>query len=256
MSWSYSDLLDANWSSVPGDVIDSIVPYLPARDVLKLCLYNDSFNRRICQNQDSIVWKLLFQRDISDNVPIDHIASRYLDIMDEILSLDPNERLVYGANRGYDEIVKTSLQRGADIHANDDEALYLAAKNGNIETVRLLLDRGADIHGWNDGALRWAALNGHTETVKILLDRGADIHAADDLALHWAAMYGNTETVKVLLDRGADIHALSDAALYWATENGYPETAKVLLAYGATITPRIREQAERIGNPEIIALLK
>ena len=86
---SYSDLLNANWSGVPGDIIDSIVPYLSARDVLRLCLYNDTFNRRICQNQNSIVWKLLFQRDISENVPRDHIASRYFDIMDKILPLNP-----------------------------------------------------------------------------------------------------------------------------------------------------------------------
>ena len=52
MALSYSNLLNANWSSVPGDIIDSIVPYLRARDVLRLCLYNDTFNRRICQDQD------------------------------------------------------------------------------------------------------------------------------------------------------------------------------------------------------------
>ena len=82
---TYSDLLNANWSGLPGDVIDSTVPYLPARDVLRLCLYNDTFNHRVCQNQNSVVWKLLFQRDISNIVPRDHIASRYLDIMDKIL---------------------------------------------------------------------------------------------------------------------------------------------------------------------------
>ena len=109
---SYSDLLHANWSGLPGDIIDSIVPYLPARDVLRLCLYNDTFNRRICQNQDSIVWKLLYQRDISNNVSTYHVALQYLDIMDEILPLTANDRLLYGARRDYDEIVKSSLQQG------------------------------------------------------------------------------------------------------------------------------------------------
>ena len=85
-----------------------------------LCLRNDILNRRVCQNQDSIIWKLLYQRDISNNVPSDHIASRYLDIMDEILPLTPNQRLFYGAEHGYDEIVKTALKHGAEIHANDD----------------------------------------------------------------------------------------------------------------------------------------
>ena len=180
MSWSYSDLLDANWSSVPGDIIDSIVPYLPARDVIKLCLYNDTFNRRVCQNRDSIVWKLLYQRDISENVPTNHIASRYLDIMDEILPLTPNKRLLYGAKNGYDGIVKSALQNPsgrepsrADINANYDEALREAAVHGHTEIVKLLLDRGADIHALCDQALLFAAYVGHTDTVKLLLRRGA-----------------------------------------------------------------------------------
>ena len=240
INMTYSDLLNANWSGLPGDIIDSIVPYLPVRDVLKLCLYNDTFNHRICQNQNSIVWKLLYQRDISNNVPRDHIASRYLDIMDEILHLDPQGRLFYGAEHGYDEIVKSALQdpSGRPQAGSQDEP------------------RRADIHAEYNRALRWAAENGNTETVKLLLDRGANIHALDDDALRWAAKNGHTDTVKVLLNRGANLHAFNDNALYWAAMNGYTETVKVLLAHGATIRPEIRKMAERKGNPEIIALLK
>ena len=256
MSRSYSDLLDANWSGFPGDIVDSIVPYLPARDVLKLCLYNDAFNRRICQNQNSIVWKLLYQRDISNNVPSDHIASRYLDIMDEILPLTPQQRLFYGAQYGYNEIIKSALQDGADVRANYDYALRSAAEMGHTETVRLLLDRGADISAGDDYAIRWAAKNRHTEIVKVLLDRGAKIHASNDWALRHAAANGNTETVKVLLDRGAHIHADNDLALYWAVKYGHSETVKLLLAYGATITPQVIQAGTQSRNPEIIALLK
>ena len=97
---------------------------------------------------------------------------------------------------------------------------------GRTEIVKLLLDHGADLHAWYDFALRYAADDGHTDTVKLLLDRGAKIHADNDQALYLAAEYGNTETVKLLLNRGA------------------------------TITSEIRRMAERIGNPEILALLK
>ena len=244
MSWSYSDLLDANWSGLPGDIVDSIVPYLSAWEVVNLCLYNDTFNRRVCQNQDSIVWKLLFQRDVSENVPRDDVASRYLDIMDEILPLTPQHRLFYGAQYGYDEIIKSALKAGADVRANYDYALRRAAENGHTETVKVLLDRGAKIHADDDRALRLAAENGHIEIVKLLLDRGARIHARNDYALRNAADNGHTDIVKVLLDRGADINALDDAALYYAVRKGHPETVKVLLAYGATIIPEIREIAE------------
>ena len=221
------DIFSMDWSSLPLDLITSIVPYLSPRDVLSLCIRNDSFNRRVCQDQNSIVWKLLYQRDISSHIPSHNIVGHYLDIMDEILPLPLNDRLIYGAKSGYEEMVKNALNEGANIHAHeDDDALHYAAVYGNTETVKLLLDRGADIHTDYDLALRWAALHGHTETVKLLLDRGAAIHAHEDDALYLAALYGNTETVKLLL------------------------------AYGATITPDIRRIAGQSRNPEIRTLLK
>ena len=79
-----------------------------------------------------------------------------------------------------------------------NQKLIDAANNGNINEVALLLDRGADIHAEKDEALRLAAYNGHTETVALLLDRGADIHAEKDEALRWATKNGYTETVAIM----------------------------------------------------------
>ena len=153
-SLTFSDIVRSDWSSLPFDLILSILSGVPGSDVVRLCLHNDSFNRRVCQHQDSIIWKMLFQRDISERVPRDHIASQYLDIMDKISSFDSQQRLNYGAVHGYDEIVKAALQDGANIHSWHDAALRWAALNGNTETVKLLLDRSADINAENDEALR------------------------------------------------------------------------------------------------------
>ena len=153
--------------------------------------------------------------------------------MDTILSLDPNNRLIYGARRGYNGVVKSALQGGADVRANYNSALRSAVENA--------LGPGAKTH---------------TETDKLLLDRGADINAWNDEALRNAAMRGRIEMVKILLDRGAKIHTMNDAALYLAVLRGHPETVKSLLAYGATMTPGIRRLVEQRGNPEIIDLLE
>ena len=82
---------------------------------------------------------------------------------------------------------------------NLNEKLIETAKAGKTKTVKLLLEKGADIHAENDSALCYAAVNGHTETVKFLLEQGADIHAENDLALYWAASNGHTETAKLLI---------------------------------------------------------
>jgi ankyrin repeat protein len=55
--------------------------------------------------------------------------------------------LMHAASRGYDEIVRTLLDAGAETDLRDRDsntALTLAASAGHWETVSLLLDRGAD----------------------------------------------------------------------------------------------------------------
>ena len=49
-----------------------------------------------------------------------------------------------------------------------DEALRWASLKGYIEIVRLLLEKGADVHANNNSALRWAIYNGHIAVVNLL----------------------------------------------------------------------------------------
>ena len=53
-----------------------------------------------------------------------------------------------------------SMNRGANIHAQDDLALIYDAYIGNTDTVELLLNRGANIHAGDDYALRSATKKG------------------------------------------------------------------------------------------------
>jgi ankyrin repeat protein len=124
---------------------------------------------------------------------------------------------------------------------NLNEQLIEAATKGNTQEVKSLLEQGADIHaedfyGYKDAAIRLAASHGHTETAKLLLENGADIHADNDYALRGAAVYGHTETAKLLLENGADIHAEDDLALCLATLYDYTEIAKLLLKHYKTIS--------------------
>jgi len=78
------------------------------------------------------------------------------------------------AEKGYLQVVKHLLERGADLHAKNDKALQMAARNGHRELVKYLLEQGADLHAENDEELQLAAVNGHLEVVKCLLEQGAD----------------------------------------------------------------------------------
>ena len=144
--------------------------------------------------------------------------------------------LRWASKYGRTEAVKLLLEEGADIHVHNDFALITASFYGHKDIVVLLLKYGADVHADNDEALREASINGDTEIIKLLLEEGADIHAKDDEALRSASYYGQTEIVKLLLEEGADIHADNDYALRLASKKGHTETTILLLKYGADIT--------------------
>ena len=141
---------------------------------------------------------------------------------------DNDQALRLASEYGYLDIVKYLISAGANIHADDDYALRWASSNDHLDIVKYLISAGANIHGWDDGALRGASYHGHLDIVKYLISAGANIHAQDDVALRWASSYGHTEIVKYLISAGANIHAQSDDALRLASKYGHTEVVKYL----------------------------
>ena len=62
--------------------------------------------------------------------------------------------------------------------------IILGKKYGldKIETIKMLIEKGADIHVDNDFALRYSASIGYLEVVNYLIERGANVYADDDYA--------------------------------------------------------------------------
>ena len=110
-----------------------------------------------------------------------------------------DQKLIEAAQNGDLVLVKSLLNQGADIHAQDDEALFWAGQKGNLEIVKYLVKKGADIHAENDYVLQIAAKNGHLAVVKYLVKKGADIQTDNDCALKWAAAEGHLEVIKYFL---------------------------------------------------------
>lgn len=87
------------------------------------------------------------------------------------------------------------LRNGANVNHIFDghSALHMAARRGDAMMVNLLVDRGADIHAENDfgqSALHFAAGYGYDKAVEALLIRGARINSNSRdgcSALHFAA---------------------------------------------------------------------
>ena len=76
--------------------------------------------------------------------------------------------------------------------------LKYVGETNDVETIKTLVEDGADIHAEDEYVLRWAAANGHLKVVKYLVEHGADIHACNDRALEWAAEFDHLQVVEYL----------------------------------------------------------
>jgi ankyrin repeat protein len=79
-------------------------------------------------------------------------------------------------------------------------ALGDAAASGKTHVAALLLDRGADVHRDNDVALYYSVLSGELATVLLLLERGA---TARDNILATAVRVGHHAIADLLRAHGA-----------------------------------------------------
>jgi len=79
-----------------------------------------------------------------------------------------------------------------------NEVMFMAVRTGQLGLLKKAVEKGADIHAYEDEALRYASCYGHLEMVKYLVEQGADIHATNDCALSHAAFYGHIEVAAYL----------------------------------------------------------
>lgn len=91
------------------------------------------------------------------------------------------KQLLEGAYSGIAQIVKTSLDLGADINTKaeyGDTALNKACDQGHFEIAKLLIERGANVNnkgGADLTPIMNAATQGRMEIVKLLIDNDAEI---------------------------------------------------------------------------------
>ena len=226
---------------LPKDILIKIALYFDLSDIINLCLTSKIINERVGLNQMFWMKKLsndynIFNKDIPkiyilNNGRYDYKKYYlYIDYIDYMLKKYPkcNDLLYFASKKGNLDLLKMSLEKGANIHSNDDRALRIASSNGHLKVVIILVNEGANIHADDDEALIWASRYGYLEVVKFLIESGANIHADKDKALKWSKQEGHLEVVKYLIESGANIHVNNDYAMRWAKENNRNDIIKYL----------------------------
>ena len=192
----------SRWEELPLDVLyQQILSLEDPSQIFEFC-YDPYINSKICQDKNGVIWKLLFQRDLSE-FPVlkvkENLMDRYIEAIQKIKKLNTAQLSYFAAENGYEKLIQ-------EIHPSDlslselDTALLGAANKGHIKIVKYLIENGADIHSSGEGALLLATEKGYLEVVKYLIEHGSDIHANDNEALRLAAESGHLDIVKYLIN--------------------------------------------------------
>jgi ankyrin repeat protein len=152
--------------------------------------------------------------------------------------------LQIAAAKGYNELVRLLLDKGADADISSDIIKYNVVAKQDEQEV------SAEMGGT---ALNMALANGELETAKLLLSRTNNVNTVcmKMTPLHYAIRHGRADIVKALLEKGAEVNPKSydsyptplKLAVMWSPDSNCPdpEITKQLLIFGADVDGKTRD---------------
>ena len=184
------------------------------------------------------------------------------------------------SERGYLEVARTLIERGADVSAQNKDGhtpLHLASQAGRLEVARILIERGADVSAQDRDCqtpLHLASEAGLPEVARMLIEHGASVSAPDkdgQTPLHLTILrwyeyleFSSQEVARMLIERGADVSAQNkdgQPPLHLALQAERPEATRMLIERSAGVSAQNKDGqtplhlASRAGQLEVAHLL-
>lgn len=132
------------------------------------------------------------------------------------------------------ENVKLLLERGADVHLQNDDAIYCASVHNLAYIVGILIRYGANVNARDGNTLIVAISSDYRDIINMLIEAGADVNIQNGKPIHEAVIRNNTNVVRQLIDAGADVN--TRPLIKHALEKKNIDIVEALVGAGAKIT--------------------
>ena len=154
--------------------------------------------------------------------------------------VDLNQALLNGIKDGHVGDVEYYISKGADIHAEEEEAFITACMYGNLEAVIALVKAGVDINARGGLGIILASENYYIdhniELVDYLVYKGIKVDSRIDDQLINSCKYGYYYLAKLLIDAGADVDTQDGLPLTIAIDNNNYKIIYLLVINGVYIS--------------------
>jgi ankyrin repeat protein len=127
------------------------------------------------------------------------------------------------------ELANYFLNKGADIHAQDNIVLTLNSTTYNLNIIKYLINIGFGVNASNNLLLKTAIKNNRQDIINFLLENGADINTRDCNLLEGPVYSNNLKMVQYLLNVGFNSKIHIDYAFGIAMGRNYVDIIKLLV---------------------------
>lgn len=88
--------------------------------------------------------------------------------------IDQSKALIIASEKGYLNIVKFLIDRGANVNVENGLPLIRSSKNGHFNVVKFLIEKGANIHARDGEAYKQSYINKHYDIARFLEKRNGN----------------------------------------------------------------------------------